>query len=417
MIEKIYKSSFVFILLMVLYRFGLDYVYIKTIAPIFSYANFNYWPTSTSQNMSILAFCLGTIAILPYKRAEGGFVDQTMILLYLMCFVPMTSFWWCKGQTVDFMMANIVFWMLLFCISKFIKGINLSKYLSPNDTIIKITACVMIFVILFISGKYANFRIHLSLDDVYDLRHEARDFDMPLIFRYIWNASANVLPLFIIYFLEKKYKLLPWILAFVILLNFSIAGMKSALFKMFICILLFYYDRKNIIQYLPVIFVCFIGMTILEFLLYEQSLLSIMFVRRGLFMPCLLDELFYDYVNHHGFVFFSHQQTDLTFEIGKTYFNNSGMRCNNGWFTDAYINIGWVGVFLYPLMYAFLFHTCEKSFAGNNRISIFFSSFIIVSTLRSSLITTSLLTHGLFILIISMVVMSGVTKTNTKVIK
>ena len=414
--EKVVNNNFAFILLMILYRLGLDYVYIETISPLFSYANFTYEPTVSSQIMSILAFCLGTVAVIPYRKDSSSFVSQSMMLLYLMTYVPMTSFWWCKGQTMDFMLANIIFWMLLFGITRLINGINLRKYIYPNERMIIFIMILMVFVILYISGTYANFRIHLSLDNVYDLRHEARNYNMPLIFRYIWNASDNVIPLFIIYFLGRRYKLLPWFLVFVVLLNFSIAGMKSALFKMIICVILYYWGKRDIAKYLPACFFGLITLTIIEFLINEYSLLSIMFVRRGLFMPSLLDELFFDYVNNHGFLFYNPQQTELTFAIGETYFNNEGMRCNNGWFTDAYINLGWIGIFIYPLFYAFLFQTCEKSFVGNNKNSIFFASFIIVMTLRSSLVTTSLLTHGLFILIMSMVFMSNTAIRNKNII-
>ena len=281
----------------------------------------------------------------------------------------------------------------------------MQKYIPHNETAVKCIAIVMALVVVYISARYANFRIHLSLDDVYDLRSEARGFNIPIVLLYIWNASSNVLPLMIIYFFSKKYRLLPCILVFIVLLNFSIAGSKSALFKMLICVGLYLFGKREVSKYLPAIFVAFVLIVIVEFVANNSSVLSTMFVRRGLYIPNLLDELYYDYMNSKA-SFFSSPQTELTFAIGDEYFSKQSMRCNNGLFTDAYVHFGWFGVVFYPLVYAFMFQTFEKSFVGNNKNLILFSALIIVTTLRSSLLTTSLLTHGLLILILSMMLMS-----------
>ena len=403
--KSLLENSAVFFLLMIVYRLCLDYIYIHEISPVFSYAYLSYNPTTQSRIFSVFTFVVGTAAVCKYKNSEGIFIPQAMMLLYLISFVPMTSFWWCKGQKIDFMLANLVLWLSLFLFTDKIKGIKLQKYFPHNETAVKCIAIVMAFVIIYISAKYTNFRIQLSLNDVYDLRLEARTFNMPIVLLYIWNASSNVLPLMIIYFFSKRYKLLPCILVFIVLLNFSIAGSKSALFKMLICVGVYLFGKREVSKYLPAIFVTFVLIVIVEFVANNSSMLSTMFVRRGLYIPNLLDELYYDYINSNASLL-SSPQTELTFAIGDEYFNHQGMRCNNGLFSDAYVHFGWIGVVVYPLVYAFMFQTFEKSFVGNNKNLIFFSALIIVTTLRSSLLTTSLLTHGLLILIFSMMLMS-----------
>lgn len=404
--SKIIEGKLAFITLVLIYRLALDYIYVFTIAPLFSYANFTYEPDTYSQSFSWIAFIVGLVLFMPFRKTSGNFLNQSILLFYLLSYVPMTSYWWCKGQSSSFMIANMVFWCLFIITTKRLKGIDLTKYFSHNDKIVTLLTILMAAVILFISGYYAHFRIHLSFDDVYDLRHEARGFNMPLILRYIWNASANVLPVCMIYFLEKKKYPFAWALAFVVLLNFSIAGMKSALFKMLICVALYYCRKWDVSKLLLILFVALSLITIGEYLYNESSVLSVMFIRRGLYMPNLLDELFYDFISNHEPTYYQPQSTEMTFAIGDVYFNNEGMRCNNGWFTDAFVNLGWIGVLIYPFIFAFLFKTCERSFRNVNKLASFFAAFIIVTTLRSSLLTTSLITHGILLLILTMMFIS-----------
>lgn len=145
----------------------------------------------------------------------------------------------------------------------------------------------------------------------------------------------------------------------------------------------------------------------LEFIITGNSILSILVIRRGFYMPNLLDEFYFDYISENGPIFYQPQKTNLAFTIGDTYFGNEEMRCNNGLFTDAFMNLGWIGVLFYPILFAYFFKTCERSFRYVNENSTLFAAFIITSTLRSSLFTTSVFTHGLFIAVFSMLFMSN----------
>lgn len=405
--NRFLDNVFVFILLMALYRFALDYVYIETIAPIFSYAKLTYEPDTFCQSVSLVAFVCGTILVLPYRKMQGVFVPQSMMILYLMVFVPMTSFWACKKQDVSFMVACLVFWIILLLAIRMAKGIDLTKYVKVSEKNVNIIVFIMSVVIIFISGYYAHFRMHFSLFDVYELRSEASTYNIPIIIDYIWSASANVLPMCIIYYFDKGRKKKAIFVTFVAFLNFSIAGLKSSLFKIFICIGLYCVGKKNVSKILPYIFILLVVVTILEFIITSNSILSILIIRRGFYMPNLLDEFYFDYISENGPIFYQPQKTNLAFTIGDTYFGNEEMRCNNGLFTDAFMNLGWIGVLFYPILFAYFFKTCERSFKYVNENSTLFAAFIITSTLRSSLFTTSVFTHGLFIAVFSMLFMSN----------
>ena len=238
---KIIKDSAVgFILFVVIYRLGLDYIYKDIISPVFGYANLNYNPDLDSQIISWIVLCVFTVLMLPFRKKEGFVVSSSMNLFFFFSFIPMTSYWYCKVQLLPFMIACIIFWTLFLLLMLYQKVPNIDYMIRPNRAVIWFITILLSIVVIYISGVYAHFRFNFSLENVYDLRSEARQFNMPIILRYIWASASNVLPICMIYFLNSNYKKIAWLIFIVILLNFSINGVKSTLFKMIICLFLYY---------------------------------------------------------------------------------------------------------------------------------------------------------------------------------
>ena len=151
-------------------------------------------------------------------------------------------------------------------------------------------------------------------------------------------------------------------------------------------------------------------MAIAEFKYLGTIAISDVLIRRAFFIPNMLDGLFYDYIYTHGPTFYSHEGTNIAFSIGDIYFNDENMRCNNGLFTDAFINLGWIGVFLYPIIFSSFFKICEAGFKGIKSQILFFACIILVITFRSSLFTTSLATHGILLTCITLMFMPRTIK-------
>lgn len=406
MFSKLIDNVFVFVALMIVYRLSLDYAYSNTVSPFFSYAGLTYEPDIVCKTISIISFAFGTAFILPHRKMQTVFSSQILMFFYLLAFVPMTSFWACKIQKMEFMVAAIIFWVIFYMAMNFVKGTDFTKYIKYNPKWIDVLAITMCLVIVFISGYYANFRIHLSISDVYDLRTEARGYNMPSILSYIFGASKNVLPLALIYYLDNKRKLMSYILIFICLLNFSIAGLKTTLFNMLICIVLYLFKKNNLSKLLPYAFVLLVVIVIIEYQITDYSLISVYLLRRGFYLPNLLDMYYFDYISNTTPLYFQAPKLDLSFIIGSLYLDNDQTRANNGLLSDAFANLGYIGVVVFPLIYAYIFKSCERSFKYVNPNQALFTAFLIMHTLRSAFLTTSLLTHGVFLLILAMMFMS-----------
>lgn len=258
---------------------------------------------------------------------------------------------------------------------------------------------VLVLVVVYVSGKYAGFRFSIDLSNVYDLRSEARSFVMPLWLLYLWSATSNALPVLLVFFLLKKKWIWVLLIAFVIILNFSINGSKSTLFKMFLCFGLLFIKGTNILKYL-VYGILVLGLvSILENFIFDTSFISSVVVRRVLYVPNLLDCFYFDYINQNHPIYYNPTfSSEIAFRIGEKYFANDQMRCNNGLFTDAYMNLGLLGCFIYPAIFTAFLKICESAFKNVNDKVVLYTTLMIVITLGSTTITTSLLTHGLFLL-------------------
>lgn len=412
MFKRFLDNTQIFIVIVLLYRILLDYTYIYIIAPTYGYARLSYDPSSIGALFSWVALILGIYLILPFRKMDGNIVPQTMILMFFYSYVPMTSYWSCSSLPLDFMGSCILFWSLWFVMMRIVKAPDFSSIVSPNPRAIYAIAIFFAISVFIISGVYANFRIHLSLTDVYDMRLEARDFDMPIFLKYIWAASGNVIPICMIYFLSIKNNKMVCLLAIATLFNFSTNGSKSSLFKMLLCIGLYYYGVKDYKRSLSWLFVILLVFCVLEFLLLHSSGIADVLIRRSMYIPNLLDSLFFDYISISEPTYYSSEGNDITFRIGDIYFDKSEMRCNNGLYTDAFVNLGWIGLFIYPIVFSLFFKVCENCFKFANPQICLFAAFISATTFRSSLFTTSLLTHGIFLTCITVAFMPQIYNEN-----
>ena len=216
---------------------------------------------------------------------------------------------------------------------------------------------------------------------------------------YCISLKRNILPIILIISLQKKKWIMSFLCIFVIFLNFSIQGSKSTLFKLLFCLFLYYFLRKKdllkIVQYLFVLLVVF---SLLEWWLIDSNFISSLVIRRVFFVPALLNSLYYDYILESGPIFYGKMASEINFDIGEEYFGNAEMRANNGMFTDAFMNLGYVGCLVYPFIYAFFFKCCDSAFRGVNKQVVFFATLLIVTTMMSTVFTTALMTHGIFML-------------------
>lgn len=388
------KRKIAYLLSFIIYRILLDIIYREQISPIYAYEKFIDSPTDDSRIISWIFMGLITPIAIKAINCEKIVISLASLFMMFICVIPLTSFLQFSPQGYDFIILNFIYWWLLFyaMIKMRVKPIREAK--NANFLIVVISVVVIASVII-VSGVYAGFRINLSLENVYDLRMEARTFNMPLLLKYTHAAAGNVLPLLMMYFIFRKNKVMIYVIAFIGLMEFSIAGQKSAIFKIAFCLLLSFWkinDYKKII--IPMFLTLCVG-AIVDNHINSFPTIANLVIRRVMYMPQMLHTIFYDYIMNHGPIFFAPKAFGhLNFTIGDIYFGHPQMNANNGMFTDAIVNLGWAGCVIFPMILGFFFNLCQSAFKGKNRGIIFYTTLIAVTTFMSTAFTTSLLTHA-----------------------
>lgn len=407
---KLLNRNVVILSLVILYRVLLDYTYVNITNPVWAYAGFNNNATLHSQLASWIVLIVLTCMVLPYFKSTDSFYPDLLVLFFVMRVVPFTTIIRFINTPDSLSIWFVVYGSLIFILTKIIKlrpvPLNVKGISRSNDMVIYLGLIFFAAVIVFISGYYTHFRIHLSFNDVYDLRHDASDFSLPTIMRYAWSPATNILPLFFVYFFRERKKVVCLLIVFLIVLNFSINGLKSTIFKLLICVILSIINMRNFKPYYLIALVIVLVFTIAETHVWGLRVFHDLVVRRVLFVPTLLDTYYYDYITLNGPMYYMRGGTPIQYIISEIYTGDPNMESNNGFFSDAFMNLGVFGCVVYPLIYAFVFRLWGSAFRGAENGLVIFAAFTICFTMFSSEFTTSLLTHGLFLFSVFMYLIS-----------
>lgn len=411
------KRKINFICSILLYRLLLDIVYLYSISPFYFYQKLECNYTYESMSISWIILLGFTFIFSSFLKMKGYFIPNIMMMFFITRFVPFTSFVGCNIQTHDFVFWYCVYWFM-FCLSaRFMKMPPLPK-VKKNDSIIQIITIVTIITIVFISGYYAHFRITLNIFDVYGIRMEAREFNIPTILLYIWMGAGNILPLILIYNMRKRNKKMSLFIIMIILLNFSINGTKSVFLKLLLCILAYLYIKRNQIKRFGYMASSFVVISLIVDLFQRGiGVLTEMIIRRAFYIPVLLDSLFFDYYKSHQPLYFNGKTAEYSsaaFLIGDVYFDKRTMSANNGMFSDAITNLGLMGCIIMPLALSLYLHVFAKTFDRANYQIVLFVALVMVYTFEGSFFTTALLTHGILLTCITLYLMTAEMRNNNE---
>ena len=403
-----------YIIIAIIYRFLLDLIYKLEVSPIFSYARLVNESTQVSTYTSWLLFVFFTILIIPFLSDKNDyFIDCVVIFFYLIRIVPFTSFIKFSPQTFEYLCLNIIYWSLLLLLLR-IPGHSRFNFLLQyrNDNSVMFFAIVSIVAVLVVSGVYTHFRFHFSLSNVYDLRAEARTYQMPRIFAYLYSATGNLIPIILVFYILKKKKVMIFLLALTGILNFGIAGQKATIFKIVFCVIFIFVKEIDYKKYLLPIISIFCVLVLGQYFIWGNVELSTLFIRRMLYVPNMNDTLYYDYIMTHSPLFFNSQKSgELAFNLSEIYMRRSEARANNGMFSDAYANLGAWGIVVFPVLLSTLLKFFSNSVKGLHPSLVVYTAMIVATALHSSFITRSLLTHGLFILWLALMILPRDSET------
>ncbi len=408
---KILNSFFTPIsLFVIIYRIFLDIIYSTIIVEAYDYQHYIFNP---SINSIIISWFL-LITILPFivYCSRGNNLSSIILFLFgLFSFVPTSTMIAFNSQyNITYIILIYVYWLLFFIVTIKMPTIYLN-FKTNSFFFINVLIFLIVGSVIYVSYRFTGFRFHFGLMDVYDLRVEAREYSVPTVFNYLLSAADYVLIFVLIYFITLKKYFLSIIFFILNLLNFGISGSKHIVFLLFLSLSVYLiFKTKDVRKYILPFLIIVLSLSLIEYKYYETNFLTLFLSYRVLFIPSKLHYIYYDYFSNHDFDYF--RQSFMKFFLVSPYKENIGFiigefdtgaiegRANNGLFSDAFFNLGIIGVLIFPLALAFILKLFDGAVRSLNKRFYFSIALSIFLALLSLPLTTALLSSGLLFFLI-----------------
>ena len=413
-----------YFLLIILFRLIMDYSYSHVVGTTYAYMGFGNDPSAGKMVLSWIILLAGCkIVYKAYLNREKKISFEVVLLLFFMSFIPFTSMVGYGALEYSFIICNSVYWFifLFLCVSLArdnpMKRTTGMKQFGIGESQLKVLAVLFAIVVLYVSGRYAHFRLNFNLLNVYEFRADAAANNLPLILTYLFAWSRTLNSILLANFIRRKNGL--WALGCIAiqLLSFGYDGSKSTFFLLILAIGVNIFPRfemdamnKWALRGMTLI----VALCALFFAVTGNYVPVSIIVRRVFYLPVRISKDYFAFFTSHQpdyfrqsflryFGFRSPYKLLIPYLIGDVYFNSATMSANNGLISDAVANLGYIGIVLYPFLYAFIFRLLDKS-SRNLDPRIFITVGIYLAlVMTNSFIFTILLTHGL---IVAMIVLS-----------
>ncbi len=347
-----------------------------------------------------------TVLFAIYFKSPSKFLFSIENFFFIMMFIPNLIIY----EYVDsprFIVYSLTFFLLLLHFSSFIK-INIKfRKLSENQAFYMLFLIVILLLIpIFIRYKFSLNLNVLKFQNIYEVR-SASSLDTSTIVGYAYSwLSKVILPTLLVFSVIKKRYGLTIFGGFVLMYLFVAQAHKSVFFGLPVVFCFYFfkdYYKKTAI-FITGIFAAFI-LTHIIYITNDSIYLESILIRRTFFVPAILNTFYFDFFNNSP-IYLSHSILKNIFTypfklppanlIGYYYYHSTLTHANNGFISDGFMNFGYIGVIVYSILLVLVFKILDTVKINSRYLGVFFIS---IFTLMSSAFLTSLLTHGIIILI------------------
>lgn len=379
------------------------------IVPIYGYSGFEWYPDQIKiVEGLLLSITLSLLLPVSFNRPS----DILLHLQLLFPVLPMFVLYGAADWPREFIYYTVASYLLIILIGsslsvKPIHIINLSQSIFQRS-LLAVSFCV-IFAIIFFGGiKYLNF----NFSNVYEMRGEAAR-NLPKIFVYFSSLTTKVILPFSILLSFVNKDLIVFIASIAgSVLMFGLTAHKGTVFYPFAVIIL-YLIAKNTkaISIILTGYILIICASLVSFAIEEQWVGSLM-LRRVYLIPAQLNFIYHDYFTNNPFLYWAqsklsfgmieyNETIDPSHLIGLQYFDSSSSGANTGWIGSGYMNAGCIGMLLYSIIIGLIIAIINSYSRHISRSILVAITFVpIQAMMTSSDLPTSLFNHGVFLLLI-----------------
>tara|TARA_B100000767_G_scaffold275660_1_gene314116 strand:- start:625 stop:1890 length:1266 start_codon:yes stop_codon:yes gene_type:complete len=409
------KQSFVNAALIVFYKYLVDLSYIVT-QERFEYAGL--FKLSESLASTWLSWCL-LILLLPMGMASfhrNTISARIVSILFLVSVVPTISLIGFRQDYSNvYILLIMIYWMIFLLAWNYLPKIiiyNRKDDSSPLGIYLITSVCSL--AVIYVWARYSGFHIQTDLHaTLYETRANAREFSIGTLMSYVWLSADNILPLCVVYFLYRKQYPIAIIISIIVFLNFSITATRQIIALLALGVLGYYFyafiSKGKFLLYAVIIIIL---ITLLEPLIFGTYFVSLI-PYRIFFIPGELHYSHFDFFQTNSVDYFaqgplrhfvdSAYDKPIAFLIGEFSIGDISARANNGLFSDAYQNLGSLGVFIMPILTVLYLKLLDGATQGHDTrlfVVIFaYASFVLLGIP----LTTALISSGLILLLVFLI--------------
>ncbi|KIL76486.1 WblL protein [Bacillus badius] len=410
----IIKTKIVTFISLIALKILLEYSYTAIIHPIFAYEGFILYESFPKMFESyILAsiIFLTAISLLEHKKAPSKIVIYLMIVLL---YIPLTALFWLQNQPRPFIYAITVSLLMIMLIVSLFSKIRLVQLEEGRSVTFFIIGGMSLIVYGLLIAQGGLGRINLNLMEIYQVREAyASTNNQVLAYLLPWQAHVINMLVIAVAMYKRKYKLAGLFIVLQVFL-FSMTNFKSFLFAPLVLIGFQLFEKTKLKDNL--LFVISFGSSLLlsicllVYHFFGSFYLASIFVRRLFFVPSNLHYVYYHFFEpiekyklSHSFLSFIndniYQMTPVQL-VALAYYNKENFAPNVGFFGDAYLNFGVLGILGFSLLLGLLLKLIDTASVS---LPPFLAMSILVipsMSLINAAFFTSLLTHGILFAIL-----------------
>lgn len=393
----------------------ISYLYLTDITPFWAYYGYK---EVVDLGRLALSFAMLVLWAMVFKPKS---IVSDMIILFstFLYFIPSLVIYSLGGGSNYLLFVILMSLMVIFSVSR-IKLRRMTMHAVTKKTIFTIIlVCVAISMAVQVAfGGLSTF--NLNILNVYEFRSEAAS-NIPTIFGYIISPTGKILiPMGFVLSAYFKNLRMAIIFSVITVLYFGISQHKSILFAPFLVYFLYLAILKyGGIRSIMIFFTAVMGLLMLNHIAYSlfsadsgASLISSFVLRRTLFAPALLDGFYIDFFSQNAKYYWStssitfgsiNAQYDLNapFLIGEVYFGNSSTAANSGIVASGFANAGIGGVLIYSIIFGLILSIFDSHGRKVGYNFVFAISLVVsISIITTTDLVTSILTHGVLVLIL-----------------
>ncbi len=363
--------------------------------------------------------------------------QQVILFLFLLSVIPFFSMYG-AGVISDecFLYYNIYFYVFL--VTEM--GINYSLCDVSTDTVTQfysgkkqkwqrnfffIMCIIAISAILITFFYYVGGKIYVDGIAVYGQRalFSSIQNNMPRLLVYFISFVIIIEIVMLIYCLRFKKYTCVVLLLFLGYIHFSLAAEKSVLLGVVFAVVLYFLASKLTLVKIVMLnsslaFICLLLSFCAKYcneMYYSVRALDemlpwlympLIFLRRVIFIPAHLHDIYCSFFEYRTP---SYWGINTEYSIGQglenyisdIYLDSSLGFANNGLLGDSIANIGVYGVFLYPVLIAFILYAFDYVLKGKGDARIFMGLALMFTIfLMNSQLTTIMISHGGFVMLL-----------------